>query len=123
MLAHGQGRLIKALSHIKPHLSSTKKVLDKIVSLAGGEIQPVVILEFSPSKKVHSISNDTCAFQRLKFAHGIGLMTWKNNTPENLALARSIAREFADIIATGQQEYLGQVGQGYGNYGASVFDS
>ena len=32
-------------------------------------------------------------------------------------LARSIAREFASIIAIGQQEYLGEVEQGYGNYG------
>jgi len=116
MLGHGQGRLIKALSHIKPHLSSSKNVLDRLVSLAGGEIQPVVILEFTPSKKIHSIPNGTCAFLRPMFAHGIGLMTWKNNTPENLALARSIARELANIIATGQQEFLGQVQQGYGNY-------
>ena len=32
-------------------------------------------------------------------------------------LARSIGREFASIIGIGQQEYLGQVDQGYGNYG------
>ena len=44
-------------------------------------------------------------------------MTWKNNTPENLVLARSIARDLASIVATGQLEYLGQVKQGYGNYG------
>ena len=49
------------------------------------------------------------------------LFTWKDNTPENLALARSIGRDLASIIATGQQEYLGQVEQGYGNYGALVF--
>ena len=33
MAAHGQGRLIKGLSHIKPHFSSFKKVLDRLVSL------------------------------------------------------------------------------------------
>ena len=44
-------------------------------------------------------------------------MTWKNNTVENLKLARSIAREFASIVYIGQQKYIGQVEQGYGNYG------
>ena len=44
-------------------------------------------------------------------------MTWKNNTPENLKLARSLARELATIVALGQQEYIGEVKQGYGNYG------
>ena len=48
-------------------------------------------------------------------------MTWKNNTPENLQLARNIAREFASIVATGQQEYLGEVAHGYGNYGTLVW--
>jgi len=43
-------------------------------------------------------------------------MTWKNNTLENLKLARSIARELASIVALGQQKYIGQVEQGYGNY-------
>ena len=47
-------------------------------------------------------------------------MTWKNNTPENLKLARSIAREFASIVAIGQHKYIGQVEQGYGNYGVWV---
>ena len=47
-------------------------------------------------------------------------MTWKNNTPENLALARGLGREFASIIADGQREYLGEVEQGYGNYGTSI---
>jgi hypothetical protein len=48
------------------------------------------------------------------------MLTWKNNTPENLVLARSIARDLASIVAIGQQEYLGQVEQGYGNYGTLV---
>ena len=46
-------------------------------------------------------------------------MTWKINTPDNLALARTIGREFASIIAAGQQKYLDQNEQGYGNYGTS----
>jgi len=121
MLAPGQGRLLSNLSHIKPHLPSAKKVLDRLVSLAGAEIQPIIILEYTPNKKIQSIPNGTCAFRRPKFAHGIALMTWKNLTPENLVLARSIAREFTGIVATGQQEHLGQVEQGYGNYGTWVF--
>ena len=48
-------------------------------------------------------------------------MTWKNNTPENLQLAWSITREFASIVVTGQQEYLGEVVQGYSNYGTLVW--
>ena len=122
MFPHGKGRLVKALSHIKPDLSSAKKVLDRIVSLADGEIKPVIVLEYIPINKIHSIPIGTCAFKRHRFASGIGLMTWKNNTPENLELARSIGRELASIVATGQQEYLGQVQQGYGNYGVLVFD-
>jgi len=116
MFPHGKGRLVKALSHIKPHLSSAKKVLDRIFSLAGGEIKPVIVLEYIPINKIHSIPNGTCAFKRQRFASGIGLMTWQNNTLENLELARSIGRELANIVATGQQEYLGQVQQGYANY-------
>jgi predicted RNA methylase len=92
-------------------------VLDRLVSLASSEIRPVVTLEFFPFKKIQSIPNGTCAFQRPKFNNGIALMTWTNNTPENLQLARSIARELASIIALGQNAYIGQVEQGYGNYG------
>ena len=92
-------------------------MLDKLVSLADSEIQTTVFLEYFPFKKIRSIPNGTCAFQRPKFNNAIALSTWENNTPENLVLARSIGREFASIIGIGQQEYLGQVDQGYGNYG------
>jgi hypothetical protein len=119
-LGHGLGRLIKDLVLVKPHLPSAKKVLDRLVSLADSEIHPVVFLEFIPFNKVRSIPNGTSAFQRPKFNNGIALMTWKNNTPENLALARGLSQEFASIIADGQREYLGEVGQGYGNYGTSI---
>jgi len=121
-MLHGVGRLIKALSHSKPHLPSAKKALDRIVALASSEIEPVVILEYTPIKKIQSVPNGTCSHIRPKFAHGLTLMTWKNNTPENLALARSIARELATIIAVGQQEYLGHVEQGYGNYDQDRFE-
>ena len=92
-------------------------MLDRLVSLADSEVHPIVLLEYFPFKKVFSIPNGTCAFQRPEFNHGVAVMTWKNNTPENLVLARSIARDLASIVATGQLEYLGQVKQGYGNYG------
>ena len=92
-------------------------MLDKLVSLAGSEIQTFVLLEYFPFKKIQSIPNGTCAFQRPKFNNAVAFLSWENNTPENLVLARSIAREFASIIAIGQQEYLGEVEQGYGNYG------
>ena len=122
-LDHGKGRLIKGLSHTKPDLSSIKRVLDRLVSfkLASSEIQPVVILEYFPLKKIQSIPNGTCAFQRPKFNSGVLVMTWKNNTLENLKLARSIACELGDIVALGQQKYIGQVEQGYGNYGTWVY--
>ena len=67
-----------------------------------------------------SIPNGTCAFRRSK-CNGAVFLSWKNNTPENLQLARSIAREFASIVATGQQEYLDEVAQEYGNYGTLVW--
>ena len=120
MLAHGQGRLIKDLTHSKPDLPSTKAVLDRLVSLTSSEIQPAVLLEFFPLKKIQSIPDGTCAFQRPKFNNGLVSVTWKNNTPENLTLAQSIGRELASIIATGQQKYIGHVEQGYGNYGTLV---
>ena len=116
-LGHGQGRVIKDLSHAKPDFSSAKKVLDRLISLATSDIQPVVILEFFPFKKVQSIPNGTCAFQRPKSNNGVVVMTWKNDAPENLKLARSLARELASIVALGQQKYIGHVKQGYGNYG------
>ena len=119
-LGHGQCRLIKALSHAKPHLPSAKKVLDRLVSLADSEIYSAVVLEYFPLKKMLSIPNGTCAFQRPKFRHGFTMISWKENTPENSALARSIARDLVDIVATGQLEYIGQVEQGYGNYGTLV---
>jgi hypothetical protein len=40
---------------------------------------------------------------------------------ENLKVARSIARELASIVALGQQKYIGQIEQGYGNYGTLGF--
>ena len=97
-----------------------KAVLDRLVSMASSEIHPVVILEYYPLKKIQSIPNGTCAFQRPKYNSGVVFLTWKNNTPENLKLARSIAREFAGIVALGQHKYIGKVEQGYGNYGTWV---
>jgi hypothetical protein len=88
---------------------------------ASSEIGGTVILEFFPFKKVQSIPNGTCAFQRPKCNNGVAVMTWKNNTPENLKLARSVARKLASIIANAQEKYIGRVKQGYGNYGTSVF--
>ena len=119
-LDHGQCRLIKSLSHTKPDLLSAKKVLDRLVSLADSEVHAAVQQEYWPFKKIQSIPNGTCAFRRPKFNHGVVFLTWKSNTPENLALAQSIGREVASIIAIGQQEYIGQVEQGYGNYGTLV---
>ena len=95
-------------------------MLDRLVSLADSEIHSGVQLEYWPFKKVQSIPNGTCAFQRPKFNHGIVFLTWKNNTPENLVHARNIGRDLASIVAIGQQEYIGQVEQGYGNYGTLV---
>ena len=118
-LGHGQGRLIKDLIIVKPHVPSAEKILDRLVSLAQSksEIHPAVFLEFIPFKKIQSIPNGTCAFQRPKFNYGIALMSWKVNTPENLALARGYSQEFASIVAVGQQEYLGEGDHRYGNYG------
>ena len=116
-LGHGQCRLLKNLSHIKPHLPSAKKLLNTLVSLENSEVHPVVLLEYTPFKKIQSIPNGTCALQRPGFNIGIALMTWKDNTPANLVLARSIAKDLAKIVAIGQQEYRGQAEQGYGNYG------
>ena len=59
-------------------------------------------------------------FKDPKFNNAVALLTWENITPENLVLARSIARQFASIIAVCQQEYLSQFEQGYGNYGMLV---
>ena len=101
-------------------------MLDKLVSLADSDIQTIVLIEYFSFKKIQSIRNDACAFQRPKFNNAVPLLTWGNNTPENLVLARRIAREFASIIEIGQkeylnqveqQEYVGQVKQGYSNYG------
>lgn len=126
--------MLKSLSHTKPHFPSAKKILDRLTSLSTASttttttadsnseiIQFAVAFEYYPFKKVLSIPNGTCAFFRPEFNHGIALLTWEKNTPENLALARSIGRELASIVATGQQEYIGQVVQGYGNYGKVFF--
>jgi len=115
-LVHGLCRLIKALTQVKPHLPSAKKVLDRLVSLAGSEVHFGVQQEFWPFEKVRSVPNGTCAFYRPKFNHGVVFVTWKNNTSENLELARRVGRELASIVASGQEEYIGKVEQGYGNY-------
>jgi hypothetical protein len=88
--------------------------------LSDSEIRTIVFLEYFNFKKIQSIPNGTCAFQRPKFNNAIALSTWTTITPENLVQARSIGRELANIVAIGQQEYLGQVEQGYGNYGTLV---
>jgi hypothetical protein len=36
-------------------------------------------------------------------------LTWSNNTPENLAIARQITRELNEIFVAGQVEELGHV--------------
>ena len=97
-------------------------MLDRLVSFAGSgsEVHAALQLEYWPFKKIQSVPNGTCAFRRYKFNHGVIFLTWKNNTAENLALAQSIGPELANIIAIGQQEYIGRVEQGYGNYGTLV---
>ena len=119
-LDHGMCRLIRGLTHAKPHLPSAKKLLHRLVSLADSEILCGIQQEFWPFEKIRSVPNGTCAFYRPKFNHGVVFVTWKNNTSENLALARSVGRELADIVASGQEEYIGQAEQGYGNYGTLV---
>jgi hypothetical protein len=118
-VVHGQGRLMKDLPTIKPDLPLAKKVLDHLVSLAqaASEVQTTIFVEYFSYKKIQSIPNGTCAFKRPKFNYGVAFLTWKNNTPENLQLARSIGREFASIVTISQQKYLGgEVVHGYGNY-------
>ena len=92
-------------------------MLDRLVSLADSPVHPGVQLEYWPFEKIRSVPNGTCAFKRPKYNHGVAFLTWKDNTPENLALARSVGRELASIIASGQEEYIGQFELGYGNYG------
>jgi len=111
----GQCRVLKPFSLIKPDFTSAKKVLDRLVSLTDAGMQPAVALKFTPLKKIQSIPNGTCAFQRPRFAHGLTAMTWKNNTPENLEFARSVTWELSKTLALGQRQYLGQE-QGYGKY-------
>lgn len=110
-------RLIKGLTQSKPHLPTAKKVFDQLISLADSEIHCGVQLEFWPFEKIRSVPNGTCAFYRPKFNHGVVFVTWKNNTSENLALARRVGRDLASIVATGQEEYIGKAEPGYGNYG------
>src|SRR5271155_6183208 len=49
--------------------------------------------------------------------------SWKNITAENLEFARSVTRDLVSIVAIGQQEQLGEIKQGYGNYGTWGFCS
>jgi hypothetical protein len=77
----------------------------------------MVLVEYYNWDKIRSVPDDACAFQRPKFSNGVVTLGWKNNTPENLTLARNISREFASIIADGQEEYLSKAEPGYGNYG------
>ena len=119
-LGHGQCRVLKNLSHAKPHFPSAKKLLDKLVSLSNSEVHPVIILEYIPFKKIQSIPNGTCAFQRPEFNFGIAVLTWKENRPENVVLARSISKDLANIVAIGQKEHLVQAEKGYGNYGTLI---
>src|SRR5271155_5561703 len=127
MAAHGQGRLIKGLSHIKPHFSSSKKVLDRLVSLEShrnrnSSCRYTRIYPFQEGPE-HLMTNGTCAFQRPKFAYGMASASWKNITAENLEFARSVTRDLVSIVAIGQQEQLGEIKQGYGNYGTWGFCS
>jgi hypothetical protein len=113
-------RLVKGLTHAKADLPSARKLLDRLVSLAGSEVHCGVQQEFWPFDKVRTVPNGTCAFNRPKYNHGVVFVTWKDNTPENLVLARTVGRELASIVANGQREYVGQAEQGYGNYGTLI---
>ena len=115
-------RLIKGLTQTKPHLPSARKLTDRLVSLANSEVHYGVQLEYWPFKKIRSVPNGTCAFYRPKYNHGVVFATWKNNTSDNLALARSVGRELADMVASGQEEYIGKKFEpGYGNYGTLIW--
>ena len=48
------------------------------------------------------------------------MLTWKENRPENVVLARSISKDLANIVAIGQKEHLVQAEKGYGNYGTLI---
>jgi hypothetical protein len=95
-------------------------VLDRLVSLADSGVHFGVQQEFWPFERIRSVPNGTCAYNRPKFNHGVIFVTWKDNTSENLALARRVGRELASIVASGQEEYIGKFEQGYGNYGTLV---
>lgn len=116
MVQYGEARLIKGAYQMRPDIPSLKLALERIRSLAAEEHSPMVNIEYFPLRKILSVPNGTCAFIRSGACNVNSLTTWKNNTPENLAKARSLARELTGIIAAGQKAHF-TVNRGYGNYG------
>jgi len=75
------------------------------------------MLEHVSLNKILSVPNGTAAFYRKLAYNMIVLVTWNNNTPENLTTARHITRELNEIFVAGQVEELGHINHGYGNFG------
>ena len=77
----------------------------------------MMMLEHVSLKRILSIPNGAAAFYRKHALNMVLSVTWSNNTPENLAIARRIIRELNEIFVTGQVEELGHINHGYGNIG------
>lgn len=115
----GKGRILKGSYFVKHKLETIKETFDRLVELTTEEHQPMVMLEHVSLKKVLSVPNGKSAFYR-KFAFNMLIfVTWKDNTPDNLAIARRITRELNEIFVAGQVEELGQTNLGYGNFGTA----
>ncbi|TFK32231.1 FAD-binding domain-containing protein, partial [Crucibulum laeve] len=115
-LGHGQCRLIKGVFQIKLHAESIRQAMERMIAHCNDEHNSVLLLEFFSLAKAQSVPNGDCAFVRGPGGNVMSVTTWKNDTAENLAYARTTAREVTGLIATGQEEFLGVSNEGYGNY-------
>jgi hypothetical protein len=109
--------MLKGSYFAKDKLEAIRQTFDRLIELTTEEHQPLVMLEHVPLKKILSVPNGTAAFYRKHALNMVAFVTWTDNTPENLAIARQITRELNGIFAAGQVEELGHINQGYGNFG------
>ena len=108
---------MKGAFFIKLKLEVIKKALLRIAELNTEERDFLMLFEHIPFKKSLSVPNGTAAFHRTETSNVVIVTSWKNNTPENLAIARRLTRELNAIIVAGGREELGPANCGYGNYG------
>jgi hypothetical protein len=122
VLGPGVSNYLKGTALIKARYEPTQQCFTRLLELSEGpEFDIFIGFEYLPLTKVMQAGPDATAYVRRGYPNVINIIRWKDNTPENLEIARTIGQELIGIIAKSNIGAGAAVNLGYGNYGMGMY--